>query len=546
MRPAENIEKLVKNINIDTNAKIDEAVLGEVVEAFEKSKVKKTSAIEQNIWRIIMKSKITKLAAAAVIIVAVLIGLNQFSGSIDGSNVAFADMIKTMKQMPWVHLTGTYVASGENFVESWFCFESEIFASIQYREGKLLYNNDKDNSEYTYDQQEGIIYFSQVGGVNRESASLTSSSFLPEVMINHLSKEASEITRDIIFQNGEKVEIVSATMNQKSSITQIEFRRNVQQNLILSTKVDYKDATKSLVTTYDYPETGPMDIYDLGAPADAEIVYLHLSSEIQDLIEKLNSLRKTMLTKYVAISIPSGVGQLPTSFDGRRPERYFTVKDHLVSSIWRKDDERRHSMGYFSKGDVVPSAEELLENIQNSAELLVAVCSNIYKASERRIYRYQILNGKSLRTIRKGAVEDYGSTIFVEQICWPQIVVPRYRSMQWKMEHVTGSNDETLIMIERVTGNFVGRWFINPARNYICQKYEHGHSDGTPIRSTEILEYAQTQSGQWYPCRIRRTDHRRVDSEELRETTSRIIFLQENPDFPEGIFDPANLPKAND
>jgi outer membrane lipoprotein-sorting protein len=75
MRPAENIEKLVKNINIGTNAKIDEEVLGEVVKAFEKSKSKKTSATEQNIWRIIMKSKITKIAAAAVIIVAVILSI---------------------------------------------------------------------------------------------------------------------------------------------------------------------------------------------------------------------------------------------------------------------------------------------------------------------------------------------------------------------------------------------------------------------------------------------------------------------------------------
>ena len=49
MRPAENIEKLLKDINIDTNAKTDNAVLGDVIEAFEKSKNKKTSATEQNI-----------------------------------------------------------------------------------------------------------------------------------------------------------------------------------------------------------------------------------------------------------------------------------------------------------------------------------------------------------------------------------------------------------------------------------------------------------------------------------------------------------------
>ncbi|HUU16537.1 MAG TPA: hypothetical protein VMW72_05260 [Sedimentisphaerales bacterium] len=82
MRPAENIEKLIKNINIDTNAKKDEAVLGDVLEAFEKSKVKKTSAIEQNIWRIIMKSRITKIAAAAVIITAAMLSINFLDKSV--------------------------------------------------------------------------------------------------------------------------------------------------------------------------------------------------------------------------------------------------------------------------------------------------------------------------------------------------------------------------------------------------------------------------------------------------------------------------------
>jgi outer membrane lipoprotein-sorting protein len=94
MRPTENIEKLVKNINIDTNAKIDKEVLVEVVEAFEKLKVKKTSATEQNIWRIIMKSKITKLAAAAVIMIAALLAIY----NIGPSSVALADVLAKVEQ----------------------------------------------------------------------------------------------------------------------------------------------------------------------------------------------------------------------------------------------------------------------------------------------------------------------------------------------------------------------------------------------------------------------------------------------------------------
>ena len=55
-----------------------------------KSKHSKPGSARPNIWRIIMKSKITKFAAAAVIIIAILIGINQFGGSIDGSSRAYA------------------------------------------------------------------------------------------------------------------------------------------------------------------------------------------------------------------------------------------------------------------------------------------------------------------------------------------------------------------------------------------------------------------------------------------------------------------------
>ena len=114
MRPAENIEKLVKNINIDTNAKTDEAVLGEVVEAFEKSKGKKTSATKQNIWRIIMKSKTTKLAAAAVIIVAVLLSYSTVGVK---ETYAFEQTLEAFRDVRTIHLWGRNLR--DNNFEMW-------------------------------------------------------------------------------------------------------------------------------------------------------------------------------------------------------------------------------------------------------------------------------------------------------------------------------------------------------------------------------------------------------------------------------------------
>jgi len=122
MRPAENIEKLVKNINIDTNAKIDEEVLGEVVKAFEKSKVKKTSATEQNIGRIIMKSRITKLAAAAVVIAGTIIGLHWFG---DGSPAyGITEALELWKNADIVHVKGWgFLRKGDDTQLQKFPFE---------------------------------------------------------------------------------------------------------------------------------------------------------------------------------------------------------------------------------------------------------------------------------------------------------------------------------------------------------------------------------------------------------------------------------------
>ena len=69
------------------------------LERTRKSLTKQTSGQRtrgQKIWRIIMKSRITKAAAAAVIIIVILIGINYFCGPINGASVAFADVVRPL------------------------------------------------------------------------------------------------------------------------------------------------------------------------------------------------------------------------------------------------------------------------------------------------------------------------------------------------------------------------------------------------------------------------------------------------------------------
>ena len=97
MRYLDNIEQLVersylKHLDVSANAGIDERILGDAVARMEESKKTKPVLVRPVIWRIIMKNHKTQLAAAAVVIITVLIGMHYLGGSIDGTSVAWADV----------------------------------------------------------------------------------------------------------------------------------------------------------------------------------------------------------------------------------------------------------------------------------------------------------------------------------------------------------------------------------------------------------------------------------------------------------------------
>jgi hypothetical protein len=71
VRSTEDIEKRIKNVNIVIDSERNKKVFGNILQAFEKSKAKKSAQDRPNTSRMILRSPITKLAAAAVIVVAV-------------------------------------------------------------------------------------------------------------------------------------------------------------------------------------------------------------------------------------------------------------------------------------------------------------------------------------------------------------------------------------------------------------------------------------------------------------------------------------------
>ena len=150
MRSTEKIEKLVKNLDLgmETHAQTDQAVLNELLDAQTKSMKQDSALVSPNIRRLIMKNQVTKIAAAAVIILAVLIGIHPFRSS--KTNLVWADVAEQFESVPFFHLTtyfGYDTTAESEKLEIWKSEDGRvrahdedtvIFADFSKKENKVL------------------------------------------------------------------------------------------------------------------------------------------------------------------------------------------------------------------------------------------------------------------------------------------------------------------------------------------------------------------------------------------------------------------------
>jgi hypothetical protein len=92
MKPAEEIEKFVKKMSFKAGPEMDKDLWAETSKAQNEFHKKILAPSQQNIRRTIMKSPIVKLAAAAVIIALVVLGLFEFIGTESTSGVVWAEV----------------------------------------------------------------------------------------------------------------------------------------------------------------------------------------------------------------------------------------------------------------------------------------------------------------------------------------------------------------------------------------------------------------------------------------------------------------------
>jgi hypothetical protein len=85
---SQNIEKVIKDFcataktDVKTTAEMDTRIISDATAAHQISKKEQSANLRPNIWRIIMKNKMTKLSAAAVIIIAAILSITILEKSV--------------------------------------------------------------------------------------------------------------------------------------------------------------------------------------------------------------------------------------------------------------------------------------------------------------------------------------------------------------------------------------------------------------------------------------------------------------------------------
>jgi len=270
MKPTERIERLIKERRYKASAETYDKALGSFLQAVDDHVKQKSAPTEPEIWRTIVKSRITKLAAAAAIIIAVYLVLHP-GGSIDVTTVTFAQITENMEKMPWMHAVGE--GAGDR-AEVWFSFERRVLVAKE-ASGAVRFQDDLKQIVQVYNPDANTITVSR--GTPDALAGLGGSVLdYPKLVMKMFGDAGEKVIREIGKYKGKDAKIFKMSAFLGGMDMKVEMTVDAEKNVLLFVNQKAFDKAGKLTIEanayFDYPEKGPESIYDVGVPASAKTV----------------------------------------------------------------------------------------------------------------------------------------------------------------------------------------------------------------------------------------------------------------------------------
>lgn len=531
----ENIEQILKRIGRQDMPADVQAMAEETAESFSKSFMPSRQHI---LWRTIVETKIAKPTAAAACAVITLVVVWLFFASSGSVPSAYAELIQAIENsttVEWVHLSITeYAGQEEN--GKWTGVEStEIYAKEQWLSfrpfrvysigttGVISLDDYPNRRGYAYDPKTNTLTIGyENGGEHMQEYSLRGA------MNRFMSEFVTADVTKVPVRAGERA-LTAFYVQTSPYADRILWLVDPQTELILRfEKIDYEDKGKQVII-YDYPETGPADIYALGVPRDPEVVDLSPPPGIEDVVNSAREAQEKFPKTFFAIEC-----RLLEFFEGhvpleRHPDGYMpfqqdtrlydvNVQDTpaaVITVTYRKNyDARReiYPLWISEYSDLKDYREQLAQLIAtipfDSLDTLKAwtqdmLPSNIIILNERNtIHAFQLNPNETLKL-------DFDHYDPRDRAALLNINFWRPPNNRYDLDHyykdVGQPSGQWGDLIGIAIGDEQAQCFFNPARDYICERILVDSTAPPRWRghTKNVLEYAKISTSQWYPGKTR-------------------------------------------
>jgi hypothetical protein len=244
-------------------------------------------------------------AAAAVLVAAVGLALRPRS--------SFAQVASAVLKRPWVHVRIT--ESGRDVCESWFSPQRNVSAR---RQGGMLQFDDFQTRVYhSYEPDENTVYRGPIVWSQRDSfdALATTADALKMLLQAGPADKKTLAGLDLFGPEGAAMKVTEQGMRKvvENGKTWLEYRLTVSRDgqpdplrllfrvdettkLPALCRIEGRQDDKPFVSErrFDFPDKGPVDVYDLGAPKNAKFVDRTPDDDVDRILRTIRAGRERM------------------------------------------------------------------------------------------------------------------------------------------------------------------------------------------------------------------------------------------------------------
>ena len=221
MRSTEKIEKLVKDLDLgmETHAQMDQTILSELLEAQKKSIKQDSAFVLPNIRRFIMKSPMTKFAAAAVVMIAVILSMNLFNKSMPLA-YAIEQTIEANNNVRYLHIK-IHTADEKEPREGWLEFDRDgQVTKARIHLPSWFFPSDgarvivwKENIEQVWDKSKKLLGTMKANKNTKEQLTAFSRKVDPRLAVKRICELESQGKVDVeIAEPSDKTEPITMTV----------------------------------------------------------------------------------------------------------------------------------------------------------------------------------------------------------------------------------------------------------------------------------------------------------------------------------------------